>query len=59
MSPVPAKCSQTGVKMPPLFSEVASEREDVSMRVKLLHTLASFLRGLMGMTGAKHTGWMP
>ena len=30
MSPVTAKCSQTRVKMPPLFSEAASEREDIN-----------------------------
>lgn len=55
---VPAKCSQTRVKMPSLFSEVG---EAVSMREKLLHIPASFHGGLMGMAPLppKHTGQMP
>lgn len=50
MSLVPAKCSQT---------RVASEGEDVSTREKPLHIPASFHSDLMGMAGAKRTGWMP
>lgn len=54
-----AKCSQTKVKMPPLFSEVTSEGEDVGMREKPLHIPTSFHSVLMGMAGVEHTGWVP
>lgn len=58
MSLVPAKCNQTRVKMPPLFSEVASKGEDVSERKAFVHT-GFFPWRFDGNGRVKHTGWMP